>query len=76
LIKDQNNKDVFKCPACKEVHTIIAENLPRIKALEKLLTNKPNEIYRNKDVEELKEKLAKLKMKTEKLESYFTHPHE
>ena len=35
-----------------------------------------NEVYRNRDVEELKEKLAKLSSKTGKLENHFKHPHE
>jgi len=51
------------------MHAFLTENLSRNKILEKLLGTEANEIYRNKDVEELKEKLMKFKLKTEKLDS-------
>jgi hypothetical protein len=76
FIKDQNSKDLYKCPVCEKIHAVQAENLPTNKILEKLLRKKANEVYRNKDVEELKEKLTILKLKTEKLENQFRHPHE
>jgi len=70
------NSNLYKCPACLEIHTFQAENLPKIKMLEKLLNKDANEVYRNRDVEKLKEKLANLNAKTEKLENHFAHPHE
>jgi len=44
--------------------------------LEKLLDKEANEVYRNKNVEELKEKLEKLYVKTAKLENHFGLPRE
>jgi DNA-directed RNA polymerase subunit M/transcription elongation factor TFIIS len=56
FIKVQKGNNLFKCPACEEVHTISSQNLPRNKILEKLLDKEANEVYRNNNVEELKKK--------------------
>jgi hypothetical protein len=76
FIKDQNSNDLYKCPVCEATHAVLDEKLPRNKILEKLLSKDANEVYRNRDVEELKEKLTKLKLKTKSLEYHLNYPHE
>jgi hypothetical protein len=70
------NSDLYKCPACADIQSIQAHTLPKIKTLENLLNKDANEVYRNRDVEILKENLANINLKTEKLESNFLFPNE
>jgi len=73
---NMHNNSSYECPACHEVHTIDIQTLPRNKILEKLLNKEASEVYRNKNVEELKAKLAKLNLKAKKLENYLSFPRE
>ena len=76
FIKDQNSNDFLRCPVCEELHSFDTDKLPKIKLVESLLNKNANEVYRNQDVEQLKEKLTAIKLKTEKLENHLRHPHE
>jgi hypothetical protein len=59
----------FECFSCKEKHTLPVSDkgFPVNQTVLKLLEEKPGYVYRNKNVEELKAKLAELKIQGGKL---------
>jgi hypothetical protein len=69
-------KNSIKCAVCEEyVNIKRVDDLPKNKALAKLINKKANTVYRNKSVEELKENLKKILSRVEQLQNDLKHPN-
>jgi hypothetical protein len=63
-----NLKGKLKCCYCTKEHVVPEEGFPTSKHLEKLLTKRPNEIYRNEMVKDFKTLLKTIKVEIKNLD--------
>ena len=65
-----NSQNEFNCSPCHQKHIPLRkEGFPVNKAILKLFKAKADQVYRNRDVETFRSKLADLKKKTDELQA-------
>lgn len=63
------NKSCFKCVLCADHHCVPQSGFPINKPIKKLMSEKPNEIYRGRDAEIFKANLNDVQMQISELET-------
>ena len=66
VLLEKKERKEFKCPACQESHRIPTSGFLKNVLLAKLVEKQPNIVSRGKRVDDLREKLDDLKIKSNK----------